>query len=223
MDPRQIILKHTRISSPPLCPEIRMHLITEACPLWRASDQDLEKLGLDEPFWGFAWAGGQALARYLLDHPELAKGRRVLDIGCGGGIEAIAAALCGAIEVEAWDVDPLAIEALRLNAALNHTLVRGRHGDPMQAPDTTSADLILAGDMSYDAAITNQIIDWLRAHHRSGAKILLADPKRGFFKGANDFSIIANLNAPSDVDVDGRYMRQTTIYGLGWTATAAAR
>ena len=216
---RQIIQRHTRVCSPPLCPEIQLHLITEGCPLWRATPEDLEALDLDEPFWGFAWAGGQALARFILDHPERFRDRRVLDIGCGGGVEAIAAAMAGASHVEAWDSDPLAIETLRLNAELNRVPICGVCGDPLAEALPSHVDMILAGDMSYDQTITDRLLDWLKQEFPRGARALLADPERGFLPRESDLQDLGVIKAPSDVDVGGRFLRDTRILGLGWTET----
>src|SRR5271169_6071565 len=116
MDRVKFILENTCVSNPVLCPELKLHLITDSCPLWRASLSEVEALAIGEPYWGFCWAGGQALARHILDQPEVVKGRRVMVFGCGCGIEAIAAAKSGAAMIMASDTDPFAIEATLLNA-----------------------------------------------------------------------------------------------------------
>src|SRR5213082_1989983 len=119
MDPADFVRQQTAITAPPLVPEIRLHLATEVTPIWQATESSLARRGLPPPFWAFAWAGGQGLARYLLDHPEIVAGREVLDIGSGSGIVAIAAAKAGASRVVAAEIDPFAAAAIALNAALN--------------------------------------------------------------------------------------------------------
>src|SRR5947209_11483435 len=123
MDPADFVRQKTAITAPPLVPEIRLHLATEVTPIWQATEESLARNGLPPPFWAFAWAGGQALARYLLDHPETVAGREVLDIGSGSGIVAIAAAKAGASRVTAAEIDPFAAAAIGLNAALNDVRV----------------------------------------------------------------------------------------------------
>jgi predicted nicotinamide N-methyase len=119
MDPAAFVRANTLFSAPPLAPEIRLHLATQVTPIWQATEENLSRWGTPPPFWAFAWAGGQALARYILDHPEAVAGRDVLDIASGSGLVAIAAAKAGARRVTAADIDPYAIAAIGLNAALN--------------------------------------------------------------------------------------------------------
>src|SRR6266849_7031179 len=123
MDPTRFVRANTEIKAPPLVPEIRLHLATEVTPIWQATEESLARFGTPPPFWAFAWAGGQALARYLLDHPESVAGREVLDLGSGSGIVAIAAAMAGAKSVTASEIDPFAAAAIGLNAALNGVAV----------------------------------------------------------------------------------------------------
>src|ERR687884_128100 len=129
MDPAFFIRSNTAIGKPPLVPEIRLHLATEVTPIWQATEESLARDGLPPPFWASAWAGGQALARYLLDHPETIAGRRVLDFAAGSGLVAIAAAMAGARSVAASDLDPFAIQAIGLNAALNGVAIETRLAD----------------------------------------------------------------------------------------------
>src|SRR5216683_869714 len=124
MEPTAFVRVNTAIASPPLVPEIRLHLATEITPIWQATEESLSRYGTPPPFWAFAWAGGQALARYILDHPESVAGREVLDIGSGSGIVAIAAAKAGAFSVVAAEIDHFAAAAIALNMALNGVTVR---------------------------------------------------------------------------------------------------
>src|SRR5437764_5029635 len=128
MDPADFVRQKTAITAPPLVPEIRLHLATEVTPIWQATEESLARNGLPPPFWAFAWAGGQSLARYVLDHPETVAGREVLDFGSGSGLVAIAAAKAGAARVTAADIDPFAAAAITLNAALNGVAVSVRAG-----------------------------------------------------------------------------------------------
>lgn len=204
-----LVRGHTVIARPPLCPELRLHLVTDACPLWRAGEAELARLGLGEPFWAFAWPGGQAIARHLLDHPELCRGRRVLSFGAGGGVEAIAAARAGAASVRATDIDPLAVVACRLNARLNDVVLEADAAD-LLGVDALDFDLVLAGDVTYEVELGVQVIAWLSKLAGQGAQCLVADPGRGFLPNA-DLEPIALYDAPSDVDVDGRYRVTTTV------------
>ena len=119
MDPAIFVERNTAIAAPPLLPEIRLHLATEITPIWQATEETLARSGLPPPYWAFAWVGGQALARYLLDHPEIVAGRSVLDFGAGSGLVAIAAAKAGAASVLAAEIDHFAAAAIAANATLN--------------------------------------------------------------------------------------------------------
>lgn len=208
-DPRRLVLDNTVLASPPLCPELRLHMVTEACPWWRSAPEDLEVLGIDEPFWAFAWAGGQALARHLLDHPGLAAGRRVLDFGAGCGIAGLAAAQSGAAGVVAVDIDPVCEAACRLNAQANglvlETITRDLVGE------LVDVDLVLAGDMTYDAQLTRRVVAWFEALAAAGVTVLVGDPGRGFLPRAGLVEL-GCYDAPADNDPDGRWPRETRVY-----------
>ncbi|HOX45515.1 MAG TPA: 50S ribosomal protein L11 methyltransferase [Myxococcota bacterium] len=204
------IRTHTRVGSPLLCPELRLHLITAECHLWRAGEAEVQALGIPEPYWAFCWAGGQALARHLLDHPQLARGRRVLDFGSGGAVEGIAAARAGAACVLAVDIDPWAAEAARMNAALNGVALSTATRDPI-GEGCEEHELVLAGDVAYEPAFAGRVLAWLRSLAGQGREVLLADPGRGYLATA-DLEALANLRAPADVDDDARHLRETTVY-----------
>lgn len=178
--------------------------------MWSATEKDLADLAIADPFWGFCWAGGQALARYVLDHPELVAGKQILVFGAGCGIEAIAAAMAGAVYVLAADIDPLAVQATQLNASLNGVSLETSTTDLIGA-SLSNYDLLLAGDMFYDAAFAARVLDWLRTLAQTGMKILLADPGRGYI----DQTLTAQLavyQAPVDVDMSGRHFQATTVF-----------
>ncbi len=207
----QLVLSHTIVASPVLCPEIRLHLITDVCPLWRANEAQVAEAGLPDPFWAFCWPGGQALARHLLDHPELVHGKRVLDFGAGGGVEAVAAMLSGAAHALASDLDSRALAALRLNARLNGIDLEVC-GDDLIDRDR-GWEVLLVGDMFYEAALSRRLLPWLQELARRGARILVGDPHRGFLPGSA-LRPLADYQAPSDVDVEGRFRRRTTVFEL---------
>lgn len=203
------IRAQTLVTRPPLVPELALHLITPACPLWRAGEAELEALGLPPPYWAFAWPGGQALARYLLDHPEPLRGQRVLDLGSGCGIEGLAALLAGASSLLAADIDPYAEVACQLNAQLNGLSLSTTTDDVIGQDD--GWDVVLVGDMLYDAALASRLRPWLTCLARRGALVLLGDPYRGYLE---DFPICERMQllAPSDVDVEGAFPKWTAIW-----------
>ncbi|MEL7369929.1 MAG: 50S ribosomal protein L11 methyltransferase [Myxococcota bacterium] len=209
---RALIRAETIIDRPFLVPEVSMHLITDACPLWKATDADLERLGLPAPYWAFAWSGGQALARHILDHPEEVSSRTVLSFGAGGGVEALAAARAGARRVIASDIDPFAIEALHLNAALNDVDIEATIDDLIGHIDP-AWDIVLAADVTYETELTARVIDWLAELQARGVEVRIADPGRGFLNPAR-LEMLAEYDAPSDIDIDGSDLRVTPVYRL---------
>jgi predicted nicotinamide N-methyase len=172
------ILAQTRPRPVPHAPEIVLHVADEATALWSKTEEELGAIGLPPPFWAFAWAGGQALARYVLDHPGTVAGRRVLDFASGSGLVAIAAAKAGAARVEACDVDPFAVEAIALNAARNSVAVEPHLADLVGAD--AGWDVVLAGDICYQQDLAERVTAWLFALHRRGAAVLVGDPGRSY-------------------------------------------
>ena len=177
-EPKAFILENTDLMRPPHVPEIVLHLATEAHDLWLKTEEDLEKIGLPPPFWAFAWAGGQGLARYVLDHPETVAGKRVLDFASGSGLVAIAAKLSGAADVLAADIDPWTETAVALNAAENGVELRFT-GDN-QIGKAVDADVILAGDVFYDRDFADLLIPWFSRHAGEGKLVLVGDPGRSY-------------------------------------------
>jgi predicted nicotinamide N-methyase len=177
-DPRAFVIAQTRIETPPLVPEIRLHLASEVVPLWQATEAELEAMGLPPPYWAFAWAGGQALARYLLDHPQVVAGKRVLSFAAGSGVEAIAAALAGAGTVDASEIDGFALAALRLNAELNAVPLAVRDDDLIGRDE--GWDVVLAGDVCYERPMAEAVFAWLQRLAGRGALVLLGDPGRTY-------------------------------------------
>jgi len=178
-DPAAFVLANTAVETPPLVPEIRLRLASEVVPLWQASEAELEALGLPPPYWAFAWAGGQALARLLLDEPERVRGKRVLDFASGSGLSAIAAARAGAARVEAAEIDPFALAAIGLNAALNGVAVAVLAEDQVGRLDG-GWEVVLAGDVCYERPMAERAFAWLQALAGQGVEVLLGDPGRTY-------------------------------------------
>lgn len=174
------IRANTRLLPVPHAPEIALHVADEATELWQRTEEELEAIGLPPPFWAFAWAGGQALARYLLDNPDLCAGRRVLDFASGSGLAAIAAAKVGAAEVVASDLDPFAIPAIRLNAAANGVADRIRPAQEDLIGREVAVDLVLAADIFYERDLGARVADWLGDLQARGTTILIGDPGRTY-------------------------------------------
>jgi predicted nicotinamide N-methyase len=209
-DSAHFIAANTAIAHAPLVPEIALHLATEITPIWQASEQWLAIRNVDPPFWAFAWPGGQALARHVLDHPDLVVGLRVLDFACGCGIAAIAAARAGAAEVTAADIDPLATAALTANAALNQARITVTTADLVGV--TGPWDLILCGDVCYEAPMTRHILPWLKRMARF-APVWIADPGRAYLP-REGMASFACYTVPTSLELEDRTERQVTLYRL---------
>jgi predicted nicotinamide N-methyase len=201
-----LIRAHTLVVPAPLAPELRLHLLTEACPLWRANEAEAAAAGLVEPWWAFCWPGGQALARYVLDHPQTVRGKRVLDFGSGCAACALAALRAGASSAVAVDVDPLAAAAARLNAELNDLPLETEARDLVGQP--IDADVVLAGDVFYETVLAARAMRWLRS---LGVPVLLGDPSRGFLD-TGGLERVATYLAHADGETAGNALRETHVY-----------
>jgi len=204
---------HTRLEAPPLVPEIRLHLASRATDLWEATEATLAEKGLPPPYWAFAWPGGRALARYLLDNPAVAAGKDVLDFAAGCGIAAIAAAKAGAARVTASEIDDFALAALGLNAAANGVAVGCRAGDVVALDPMPAWGLVLAGDVFYEKPMAERIWPWLRARKAAGALVLVADPGRAYLPGSG-LREIARYDVPTDLDLEDRTIRTTRVLAV---------
>ena len=211
MTPEEFVAAQTVIARAPLVPEIALYLATEITPIWQATEAWLAEQNIEPPFWAFAWPGGQALARAVLDDPKLVAGKRVLDFAAGCGIAAIAAAQAGAALVEAAEIDPLALAAVRLNAALNGVSVATPPGDVVGVP--CRWDVIFAGDVCYEAPMTTHILPWLRSLVAAGAEVLVADPGRAYLPKAG-LAPIARYRVPTTRELEDREVREVTIHRL---------
>ena len=202
------IRANTAATRPPLVPEITLLLATEITPIWQATETWLAQANVDPPFWAFAWPGGQATARHILDHPALVRGRRVLDFAAGCGIAAIACAKAGAV-VEAAEIDPMALAACRLNAQANGVEI-GLLGEDVVG-QACRWDLILCGDVCYEAPMTQHILPWLR--EMAGAcEVWLADPGRAYLPAG--LQAFASYDVPTSLELEDRVLRPTRLLRL---------
>ena len=201
---------HAALASPPLVPELRLHVATLLTPIWEAEQLRQAEPYVAPPYWAFCWPGGQALARHLLDHPELVAGKRVLDFAAGGGLAGIAAAMRGAAEVLAADTDPVAAAAIAMNAGLNGVPVTVT-ADDLTTTAERGWDVVLAGDVCYERAMTAATLPWLRRLAGQGALVLLADPGRNYLPNAG-LCPLAAYDVPTNLELEAEPVRRTTVY-----------
>ncbi len=209
-DRRAFILEHTELQSPPHAPELRLHLASEIEPIWRRTEEELQQRGLEPPFWAFAWAGGQALARYLLDHPEEVRDRRVLDFATGSGLVAIAAMKAGATSALAVDIDPFCEAAVALNAAANGVEVAFAREDLLDSP-APDVDVICAGDICYAWPLADRARRWLEAANAAGKRILIGDPGRAYLP-REGLESLAAYEVQTTRELEDREVRRTGVF-----------
>jgi predicted nicotinamide N-methyase len=210
-DPAAFIRAETRLTPVPHAPEINLHVADEATELWQRTEEELGSIGLPPPFWAFAWAGGQALARYVLDHPAAVRGRSVLDFASGSGLVAIAAAKAGAAQVLACDIDPFAIAAIRLNAAANGVAI-----DPIQVDllgGDGGWDAVLAGDVCYEKDLARRAIEWFARLSRRGATVLIGDPGRSYLP-KDRLEALAAYEVPVTRALEDAKIKRTCVWRL---------
>ena len=195
--------------APPHVPEIRLHLADEAHELWLKTEEELAEIGLPPPFWAFAWAGGQGLARYVLDHPDIVAGKCVLDFATGSGLVAIAAKLAGAAKVVAADIDPLTETAVWLNAELNKVDIDFIGADLIGR--NVEADILLAGDVFYDAGFAAAIVPWFKMLSRQGIAIVVGDPGRSYLPKEN-LEFCAVYEVPVTRALEDSEVKKTTVW-----------
>ncbi|MBF0864757.1 MAG: 50S ribosomal protein L11 methyltransferase [Gluconobacter potus] len=209
-DPAGFIRDNTAIAQATLVPEISLHLATEITPIWQASEVYLEQIGIEPPFWAFAWPGSQLIARFILDNPGHVRGRRVLDIACGCGLAAIAAALSGASDVQANDIDPMALEATDLNARLNSVTIAPVPGDLIGTlPD---CDLLVIGDVCYNEAMAARIVPWLLECSKT-CEVWLCDPGR-HYAPSMPLEVLTRQTVPVTQELESADQRATTLFRL---------
>jgi predicted nicotinamide N-methyase len=205
----RFILDNTTFAFPPHVPSIGLHLASEAHDLWRRTEQELAEIGLPPPFWAFAWAGGQGLARHILDRPALVAGKTVLDFATGSGVVAIAASKAGAIRVVAADTDPFAAAATRLNAAANAASVDFSGADMVGRDE--GWDCVLAGDVFFDRALADRLVPWFSALVRRGADVLVGDPGRAYLP-AGKLARLAEYQVPVSLALEDCEIKRTTVW-----------
>jgi predicted nicotinamide N-methyase len=210
MDPASFVRRNTAIERPTLLPEIALHLATEVTPIWQASEESLAQGCVPPPFWAFAWAGGQALARHLLDHPRIVSGREVFDFAAGSGLVAIAAAKSGAARVIAADIDPFAAAAIALNAALNGVEIAIAIADPTGGPPT-SCPVVTAGDVCYEEPMAGRATAWLRACAAQGSLVLLGDPGRAYLP-RDGLAERARYLVPTSRELEDKESRECVVW-----------
>jgi predicted nicotinamide N-methyase len=215
-DKADFIRANTRLLHVPHAPEIRLHLADEATALWEKTEEELGMMGLPPPFWAFAWAGGQALARYILDKPEIVRGKHVLDFASGSGLVAIAAALAGSARVEASEIDEFALAAMALNAEVNGVAIESRPGDIVGRDDGWS--VVLAGDVSYERDMAARVTDWLASLASRGAVVLIGDPGRTYL-ARDRLDAVAEYRIAVTRTLEDTDIKHTQV----WAFRAAAR
>jgi len=204
------VLRHTEVASTPLVPEIRLYLLRPDSALWRSFSTEPDAATIRRPYWAFAWSGGQALARYLLDRPDLVAGRRVLDFAAGCGIAGIAALRAGAAQVAATEIDPCAVAAIGLNAELNRVELPAACDDVIYSPNR-GWDLVLAGDIWYDTRLARHGLRWLQSLAGEGVQVLTAEPGR-HYSPTSILEELACYHARSVPDVDDPLLEEVRVY-----------
>lgn len=211
-DPEAFILDNTRLQAVSHTPEISLYLADEITPIWRLTEEELGEMGLPPPFWAFAWAGGQALARWLLDNPQESVGRSVVDLATGSGLVGIATALRGASTVLAADIDPFCEAAVRVNAransvALDFTATNLLDNAPPQV------DLICAGDVFYDRDMAAAVLDWLKTARANGTRVLVGDPGRNHFPKSG-LTFLAEYTVPTTRELEDNEVKRSRVWSL---------
>lgn len=209
IDTEAFIRANTELIRLPLVPEIQLHLASEIVPIWRKTEEKLAAEGVPPPFWAFAWAGGQALARYVLDNPEVVRGRRVLDFASGSGISAIAAMKAGARSVLATEIDPFAIAAIALNARVNDVSVESSIEDVVGRDD--GWETVIAGDVCYEREMSERVFGWLKALAARGATVLIGDPGRNYLPKSN-MSELQVYDVQTTRELEDREVRRTKVW-----------
>ena len=212
MTPREFILAHTAVTAPPACPELRLHLATEITPMWQATETYLDRHNVPPPYWAFPWVGGQALARHILDNPELVRGLSVLDFASGSGLVGIAAKLAGAAKVLATDIDGVALAAIQLNARENDVEVTASDEDVLDREDCPW-DLIVAGDVCYEKPMAEKVFAWLRRCSADGAKALMADPGRAYLPKTG-LMRLATMTVGCSLELEDKTSREVSVYQI---------
>jgi predicted nicotinamide N-methyase len=212
MPPEQFVLANTRLLAVPLVPELRLHLAEESVPIWQKTEEELGEMNVPPPYWAFAWAGGQAVARYLLDNPAIVAGRSVLDLGAGSGLGAIAAAKAGSVRTLAADIDPFALAAMALNAQANRVTIETTSEDLLAAPPPRFG-VVLVGDLFYERPLAERVLAFAQAAKVAGADVLVGDPRRSYFP-RDRFVQVAEYQVPVTRELEDAEIKRTAIWRL---------
>lgn len=211
-DPAAFIVANTRLQPVPHAPEISLWLADEVTPIWRLTEEELGQMGLPPPFWAFAWAGGQALARWLLDHPHEVAGRSVLDFAAGSGLVGIAAMKAGAARVLCADIDPFCGAAVGLNAAANGVAADFTDRNLLDAPPP-AVDVICAGDVCYERPMADRVLDWLAQARAAGTRVLIGDPGRTYFP-REGLTFLAEYRVPTTRELEDQEIKRSAVWAL---------
>ncbi|MGI9399700.1 MAG: class I SAM-dependent methyltransferase [Rhizobiaceae bacterium] len=210
---RRFVLENTSPMAPGHVAEIQLHTASMAHDLWLKTEEELEAVGLPPPFWAFAWAGGQGLARYILDNPQTVRGKHVLDLASGSGLVAIAAAKCDSASVTANDIDPFSAVATIENARLNCVEIAFDSHDMLSGPPDlkNSFDIVLAGDVFYDRSMSSLVLDWMQAANSQVETILIGDPGRSYFP-QRDMNLLADYHLPVTRELEDNDIKHVSVW-----------
>lgn len=208
----EFIAANTRLQTVPHAPEISLWLADEITPLWRLTEEELGEMGLPPPFWAFAWAGGQALARWLLDHPAEVAGKRVIDLATGSGLVAVAAMKAGAASVLAADIDPFCAAAVAANARSNGVEIAFTNANLLDAPPPP-VDLICAGDVFYEKPMAEAVLAWLKQAQANGTRVIVGDPGRTYFPKSG-LTLLAEYTVPTTRELEDQEVKRSRVWSL---------
>jgi predicted nicotinamide N-methyase len=213
-DATTFIRANTAIFAVPLVPEISLHIAHESVPLWQKTEEELGAIGLPPPFWAFAWAGGQALARYVLDHPGCVRQKSVIDLASGSGLVAIASGKAGASSVLAADIDTFAVASIGMNSIINgmDQVITATSQDLLENPPP-ACDIILVGDLFYEKSLAERVFAWLSEAKQNGTAVLIGDPGRSYLP-KDKLIQLANYQVPVTRDLEDAEIKRTAVWTL---------
>jgi predicted nicotinamide N-methyase len=206
----RFITENTKLISPPLVPEMLLHLAAESLPIWQKTEDELGEINLPPPYWAFAWAGGQAVGRYLIDHPEICRGQSVLDLGSGSGISAIAAAKTGALSVVAADIDKVALAACALNARANAADLKITGADLLAEPPR-GEDIVIVGDLFYERQLADRVVAYIAEAKARGSAVFIGDPQRSYFPEGR-YTRLAEYQVPVTRELEDAEIKRTAVW-----------
>ena len=206
----RFITENTKLISPPLVPEMLLHLAAESLPIWQKTEDELGEFNLPPPYWAFAWAGGQAVGRYLIDHPEICRGQSVLDLGSGSGISAIAAAKTGALSVVAADIDKVALAACALNARANAADLKITGADLLAEPPR-GEDIVIVGDLFYERQLADRVVSYIAEAKARGSAVFIGDPQRSYFPEGR-YTRLAEYQVPVTRELEDAEIKRTAVW-----------